>query len=107
MIAAGTVLASLALMLVLATFGAVLLARFLLPKVALASRVFVAAVGGPGGLLGPVMLISTLNGDDWQVGGLAIVVAVGAASLVIGWPVAHRATRRLERLTRPDGSIFD
>ena len=107
MVEAGTVLASLALMLVLATLGAVLLARFLLPNAAPGSRVLVAAVGGPCGLLGPVMLITTLEAGALQAGALWAAVAIGATSLAIGWPVAHFATRRLDRLAQMDGSIFD
>lgn len=98
----------LAIILVMATLGAVLLARFMLPGQSGARRVFAAAVGGPAFLLVPAIGIVVAAQDVFspeQVIGFGFILFVGVG--VIGWPTAHLATRRLDRLTRYDPQVFE
>lgn len=97
-----------AIMLVMATLGAVLLVRFLLGGQSGARRVFAAALGGPASLLLPTIAMVLAAQDvvvPEQAIGFGFIFLVGTG--VIGWPVAHLATRRLDRLTRFDPQIFE
>jgi hypothetical protein len=97
-----------AFVLVMATLGAVLLARLVLGGQDSARRVLAAALGGPLSLILPIVLIVLFDSgraDSSAMIGFAIltVFALGA----IGWPVAHFATRRLDRVTAFDPTVFE
>jgi uncharacterized protein YggT (Ycf19 family) len=97
-----------AFVLVMATLGAVLVTRFVLGTQASARRVLAAALGGPLSLILPGMmavLFDTGGVDTSALIGFGVlgVFAFGA----IGWPVAHFATRRLDRLTAFDPQVFE
>jgi hypothetical protein len=97
-----------AIVLVMTTLGAVLIARLLMGRSTLSQRVMAAAVGGPATVIVPSMGIIVIDGgptDSSALVGFAVafVIAFG----VIGWPVAHFATRRLDRLTQFDPQVFE
>lgn len=94
--------------LVMATLGAVLLVRFLLGGRSHSTRVLAAASAGPMTIILPVLGVAivdiTLVDPETLVGfAVLFLICVGA----IGWPVAHFATRRLDRLTRFDPQLFE
>ena len=88
------------------TLAAVLLAALFAGNHSIGRKAAIAALGGPGTLFGPLALFVFLEGSAL----VALIVVTGAAVLtivMIGWPVAYFATRRLDRLTRFDSSTFD
>ncbi|MBI1401902.1 MAG: hypothetical protein GC147_01635 [Porphyrobacter sp.] len=96
-----------AALLQMVALGAVLLVRFVLGGQSRTRRVFAAAVGAPLVILAPTFaMISVDQGqfDGEQAIGFALTLGVGA---LIAWPVAHFATRRLDRLTRFDPQVFE
>ena len=94
--------------LVMTTLGAVLLARFLLGPGKPARRIAAAAFGSPVTLLALTFAMSFADDRTRTVPevGAAFVVLAGLFSFV-AWPVAHFATRGLDRLTRFDPSVFE
>lgn len=108
MVQVATGLVALAIILVFTTLGAVLLVRFVLPDMARASRVLAAGLGGPVGAMGPFLFIVALEEGGWRSGAaLGLLLVLAASCLLLGWPVAHFATRRLDRLTRFDSGVFE
>lgn len=97
-----------AIILVMATLGAVLIARFLMGGERQSLRIFAAALGGPLSLIMPLFLLGYAGQGVFQIGQL---IGVGVLLLFIfgavGWPIAHFATRRLDRLTQFDPSVFE
>lgn len=92
----------------MATLGAVLLVRFALGGQSRSRRVFAAALVGPGLVLMPVFAIA-LVGEGAFSGSIVVGfgVLLAASSGFIGWPIAHFATARLDRLTRFDPQVFE
>jgi predicted permease len=96
------------LLLIMVTLGAVLLARFILGGSSGSARIVAAAFGGPMTMVLPVFAVvlsegfSRFDGELWAV--LFLLLFVFCA---IGWPVAHFATRRLDRLTRFNPQVFE
>ena len=99
--------ALLVVILIMATLGAVLLALFLRPRSGTASRTIWAASAGPLLVSAPTALFIVGNGEDLIIGLLAIAFMSGGGALVVGWPVSHFATRRLDKLTQFDVSTFE
>ena len=89
----------------LSTLGFVLLVAFFLQKRGFSTRVLLAAVLGPGMLIMPISLLAMGEGNFEASMGLLILVAL--ACLFVGWPVAHLATRRLDRLIKFDIGTFE
>lgn len=93
---------------IMATLGAVLLAWLALDRAAQSRRVFAAALGGPLTIILPgFAIIFTGQGfvPTEQFFGLALLGAFAFGA--IGWPVAHFATQRLDRLTRFNPQVFE
>lgn len=89
------------------TLGAVLLTQFVLGRQSRVRRVFTAAVCGSLAMIAPTFaLVYSAQGnfDFEQFVGMGVLLAVGA---MVAWPVAHFATRRLDRLTQFDPQIFE
>ena len=89
------------------TLGAVLLTWFVLGRQSRARRVFVAVMCGPLAMIVPTFaLIYSEQGnfDPEQFVGIGLLLAIGA---MVAWPVAHFATRRLDRLTQFDPQVFE
>lgn len=108
MVVAVFVLAFAVIILVLVTLGAVLVARFVIGAGNTSRRVLAAAIGGPLAVVVPMAGIALFDqaadGSLAMIGfGILLVIAFGA----IGWPVAHFATRRLDRLTQFDAKFFE
>ncbi|MEM6475698.1 MAG: hypothetical protein AAF687_05980 [Pseudomonadota bacterium] len=97
-----------ALILVMFTLGSVLLVSFFMNAASRGTRVFVAAMAGPTGLLIPTFFISG-GGEQPHLleFGIAVVVIGAIASVIIGWPVAYLATKRLDRMTQFDVGTFE
>ncbi len=94
--------------LAMSTLGAVLLTRFFLSKLNRAGRIFTAAIGGPAMILWPMfLLIVAERGDDILIGFLGVGALVAGGSLIIGWPIAHFATKRLDQLTHFNLETFE
>lgn len=92
----------------MATLGAVLLARFVLGPGNGTGRVFAAALGGPVTVILPVVGIALADSGvrsplEFAIGSAAILMGFFAVS----YPVAHFATRRLDRLTGFDPQVFE
>ena len=92
---------------VMATLGCVLLVAFTMRKASARARITVAALSGPGLMIAPVMLLAAADGSSGAatVLGFAIIGLIACAG--IGWPVAHVATRRLDRLIQFDVDTFE
>lgn len=92
---------------VMSTLGSVLLVAFVFAKASFKLRVVVALLAGPGVLILPIMLLVASDGGgalDAMLGFSAIgAIACG----FIGWPVAHLATKRLDRLIQFDVGTFE
>jgi len=89
------------------TLAAVLLVALFVGQWPRGRKVALAALSGPGSMVALIMPLGWVEGGD----GFEMFVGVGAimliAGVMIGWPAAFFATRRLERLTRFDSSTFD
>lgn len=96
------------LLLIMVTLGAVLVARFVLGGSGSSARIVVAAFSGPMTLVLPVFAAVLSEGFSSSDGELWVVLFLLAFLFcIIGWPVAHFATRRLDRLTQFDPQIFE
>ncbi len=94
--------------LVMVTLGAVLLVRFALGSDNRAVRVIAAALGGPTIVILPIFVLAWSDNParssvDLVAIFLILLVVLGG----VGWPVAHFATRRLDRLTAFDPKVFE
>ncbi|MHA7818590.1 MAG: hypothetical protein ACX930_02960 [Erythrobacter sp.] len=96
------------LLVVMSTLGCVLLVAFVMGKSGFRVRVATAMIAGPGVMLLPMLLLAA--GD---IGGDGLAAMLGFSFLgalacgFIGWPVAHIATRRLDRLIQFDIGTFE
>lgn len=94
--------------LVMATLGAVLLVRFVLGSGNRRGRVIAAALGGPMIVILPVFLLGWSDNPGRSAVDLVAIFLILLVTLVsLGWPVAHFATRRLDRLTGFDPKVFE
>lgn len=99
---------TLLVILVMMTLGCVLLTGFVMAKSGFGPRVAVAAIAGPGMLLAPLLLIAGMDGpDDFLAATIGFGVLGAMMCGLIGWPVAHVATRRYDRLTKFDLGTFE
>lgn len=90
----------------LVTLGMVLLVAFFAERQPRGRKVLLAAIGGPGSFLLLTTPFALLDAPTWEaLLGLAIILLF--ASVIVGWPIAYFATRRLERLMRFDTSTFE
>lgn len=108
MVVAVFAFAFVAILLVIATLGAVLVARFVLGGSDASRRVLAAAMGGPMIVILPTLGFMFVDGgglDPSALFGFTFVLLVTCGA--IGWPVAHFATRRLDRLTAFDPKVFE
>jgi hypothetical protein len=108
MVVAVFALVFVAVVLVMATLGAVLIARFVLGGGDISRRVIAAAIGGPLTVILPTLAFVFVDVGAIDTSGIIgfsilLVIAFGA----IGWPISHFATRRLDRLTRFDPEVFE
>ncbi|MFL0356342.1 hypothetical protein ACI5KX_07655 [Erythrobacter sp. GH1-10] len=107
MIETVAVLLLLAISMAMATLGAVLLVRFIIPGAGRRARILSAAVLGPGLVMLPTPLFTLDGPNEWLpflLGFMAVLIGVCA---VIGWPISHIATRKLDRLTHFDVGTFE
>lgn len=108
MIAAVFGLVFVTIILVIATLGAVLVARFMFGGSDASRRVIAAAIGGPLIVILPILVFVVLDAGAVDASGaIGFRIVLVIASGVIGWPIAHFATRRLDRLTRFDPQVFE
>ena len=108
MVATAFALVFVAIVLVMATLGAVLIARFAVGGDDETRRVIVAAIGGPLTVILPTLVFVFVDAGAVDASGImgfgiVLLIAFGA----ICWPVSHFATRRLDRLTRFDPQVFE
>jgi len=91
----------------LMTLGSVLLAKFLLKGSVRSVRVLLASIAPPIALMVPTLLVNMTEGSE-ELFDLIIAFTVGGGSLsvVFCWPVAHFATKRLDRLTEFSTETF-
>ena len=100
----------LVLILAMMTLGTVLLARFLIGGASSSRRIAAAAIGAPLLLLLPVFAVTLTETGARSATEPEIVAAfvfLMGVSCVIAWPIAHFATRRLDRLTQFDPTVFE
>ncbi len=92
----------------MSTLGSVLLVRFFMTKADTAARTFAAAFFGPGILLFPVIGLALVgDGDDVFAGVIGLAILLLLFFAVIGYPTAHFATRKLDRLTKFNPETFE
>lgn len=94
-------------MFILATLGCVLLVTFLFAKRAFRVRVVLAMFAGPGLLLIPAMLLAMTDSGSALEAMLGFSFIGLLACAFIGWPVAHFATKKLDRLIQFDVGTFE
>ena len=107
MIELATILLVLTVFSVMTTLGSVLLVRFVIPGAAKGKRVFAAAFLGPASVLLPILTFALIDETSVLVTVSGFILVLLGAGVAIGWPVAHLATRRLDRLTRFDVETFE
>ncbi len=91
----------------MSTLGAVLLVRFFMTRADTATRTFAAAFLGPMLVLLPVIAFMSASGDDVLVGLVGLAFVVVTLFAIIGYPISHFATRRLDKLTEFRADIFE
>ena len=92
---------------IMATLGCVLLVAFTMRKSSARARITVAALAGPGTMVAPIMLLAAIDGPGGASAALGFSIIGLIACAGIGWPVAHVATRRLDRLIQFDVDTFE
>ncbi len=107
MIEYATIFLALAIFAVMATLGSVLLMRFFLSRASRRQRVFTAAFLGPASVLLPILTFALIDDTSVIVTVSGFILVLLGAGVAIGWPVAHFATRRLDRLTQFDAETFE
>lgn len=96
------------LLVVMSTLGCVLLVAFVMAKRSFRARVLTAMLAGPGVMLLPLLLLAASDsGGDGFAAMLGFSFLGALACGFIGWPVAHMATRRLDRLIQFDVGTFE
>jgi hypothetical protein len=102
------VLLLLVVYLLMATLGSVLLAAFFISNASHSERMWAAAFGGPAALLLPTGAFAVF---DSRADTVSVVIGLGVMGvmmfLAVGWPVAHFATKRLDKLTQFDLETFE
>ena len=106
MIELATIFLVLTVFTVMTTLGSVLLARFFIPGASGRIRVFAAAFLGPASVLLPILVFALIDETSVIVTVSGFILVLLGAGVAIGWPVAHFATRRLDRLTQFDAETF-
>ena len=107
MIAAVLSIGILALVTALSTLATVLLARFYLGRFNSDIRIVVAGLGGPGWILTPFFIYMAISQGLGDVVTLLTLLAMAIGFIIVGWPISYLATRKLDRLTQPDTTIFE
>jgi hypothetical protein len=96
------------LVLVVMTMGTVLLACFLIGGASGSRRIAAAVIGAPLLLLLPFFALGQAGtGASTGTEMVAAFVFMMGVCCAIAWPVAYFATRRLDRLTQFDPSVFE
>jgi len=106
MIEAVIVFVSIGIIVTMATLGAVLLTKFWRGKWSRSARVALAAALGSALPLWPFGLIYAAEGASDMAVGIAGAFILIVPVLLIGWPTAFLATRKLDRLADIKTSIF-
>lgn len=106
MIEVGISVFALSVILAMATLGAVLLVRFFMNSADVGTRTFAAAFLGPALVLLPVSAFIFLADDDVIESIIGIAVILMLLFAIVGYPISHFATRRLDKLTRFDADTF-
>lgn len=95
-------------MVVMSTLGSVLLVQFVASKTGRGRRIAIATILGPGLMLLPLSVLALFDGSG---DGLAAFFGIGVVGMfmcgIVSWPVAHLATKRLDRLTVFDIETFE
>lgn len=107
MIELATIFSTLAIFTVMAKLGSVLLTRFFMPGASRCQRVFTSAAMGPATVLLPILTFALIDETSIVVTVSGFILVLLGAGVAIGWPVAHMASRRLDRLTRFDVETFE
>lgn len=94
-------------MFVMSTLGCVLLIAFLFSKAPVGRRIAMATLAGPGVLIAPIMLLAASDGGGALDALLGFSFLGAIACALVGWPVAHIATKRLDRLIQFDIETFE
>ena len=93
---------------IMSTLGCVLLVGFFLSKLSRGIRILLATLSGPGVIILPIMLLALSDGGgDGFAASLGFSVLGAIVCAFIAWPVAHLATRRLDRMTQFDVGTFE
>jgi len=88
------------------TLGAVLLVRFVMTKSSTGTRTFAAAAIGPGFILFPAIGFVSYNDGGVFDGIVSLVIVFLLLFALIGYPISHFATRRLDKLTQINADTF-
>jgi hypothetical protein len=107
MLAAILALAILAVFIALSTLAMVLMARFTLGRRSADTRILIAGASGPACVIAPFLIYFSVTDGLTHPDTLILVAASCVGFVLVGWPVSYLATRRLDRLTRPDVSMFE
>lgn len=91
----------------MASLGAVLLTAFVRPRWPRSSRVFVSSVMGPTLVTLPILVFALdEQGEQLIFQSVALGLVVVLTIVLIGWPTAYFATKRLDRMTQFDPDTF-
>ena len=93
--------------LVMTTLGAVLAIRVFLASMGRTARTLAAAVLGTAIPVGAMLLIGLSEGNFEAELVIGIVAGIAGPILMVGWPTAFFATRKLDKLTEQRASVFE
>lgn len=94
--------------LAMSTLGGVLLVTFFMRSAAFGARVLVSALAGPATLFVPVTMFTAFkSAPDLIEVFVGFGVVGGVACVLVGWPVAHGATKALDKLIQFDMETFE
>ena len=102
-----SVLVLLAVATTMSTFGAVLIVRFVSSEATLGTRTLSAAVLGPISVVSPLVILFFSDENELVEGAIALAVVIGVAVLILGYPISHFATRKLDKLSGFDARTFE
>ncbi|WP_209347855.1 hypothetical protein [Pontixanthobacter sp. CEM42] len=99
--------ASLVMMIFLSTAGSALLLKFWAGNLSRSTRILLAIAAGT---LLPFLPLTMMANTYGEIG-MEMAIQIGAVltipMLVVGWPIAFFATRKLDKLTEIKASVFE